>query len=207
FTDLLHDFIKEVIGKLTVVVAHGLTSAYVIADAYRRPQLFERLILVSPPPAILEEKNAGPLNGALKALLRTPVLGQFVYNILASRPAIRGYYDNEGYHNPGLITDDLVEYVYTSAHQPNSRYAAASVISNALNMDVHEAFARLQMPVVVIIGREGPTNPTEASAGFTHANKNAEVRILDKSMQNPQEEQSNTFNNFVREFAGTAVKQ
>src|SRR4051812_45868754 len=40
--------------------------------------------------------------------------------------AIRGHYDKQGYHNPGLITDELIEYIYTSARQPNSRFAIAS---------------------------------------------------------------------------------
>src|SRR5579884_2367417 len=48
FADLIGDFIKEVINKPTVVVAHGLSGAYVISNAYRRPNLYERIILVSP---------------------------------------------------------------------------------------------------------------------------------------------------------------
>ncbi len=54
FSDLINDFLREAIGKPAVVVAHGMTCAYVIADAYRRPQLFERLVLVSPPMDILD---------------------------------------------------------------------------------------------------------------------------------------------------------
>ncbi len=53
FTDLIGDFLREVIARPTVVVAHSLTCAYVIANAYRRPQLFERLVLVSPPTSLL----------------------------------------------------------------------------------------------------------------------------------------------------------
>src|SRR5438876_3347278 len=49
YTDLISDFIREVIGKPTIVVAHGLSCAYVISEAYRNPQLFERLVLVTPP--------------------------------------------------------------------------------------------------------------------------------------------------------------
>ena len=62
YADLISDFLKEVIGKPTVVVAHGETCAYVIADAYRRPQLFERLALVAP------LKSARHLNPLLCAL-------------------------------------------------------------------------------------------------------------------------------------------
>src|SRR5438093_5359191 len=35
FTDLIGDFIREIIAKPTVVVAHGLATAFVVADSYR----------------------------------------------------------------------------------------------------------------------------------------------------------------------------
>ena len=206
FTDLVGDFVREVIGKPTVVVAHGLTCAYVIANAFRRPQLFERLVLVAPPPTILQETPTSPLNAVAKTMLRLPVIGQFAYNMLTSRRAISGYYDVQGFHNPGLITDELVEYIYTAAHQPNARYAYASLLTNYLNIDVREAFARLQMPVIVVFGREGVLTPSEASEAFKRANSKTEVRVLDKSSFQLQEEQSTAFNNIVKEFAASAVK-
>lgn len=205
FTDLISDFVREVIGRPTIAVAHGITCAYVVADAYRSPKLFEGLVLVTPLPAMLQEHTTSSLNAAWKFVLRTPVLGQFIYNVVASRPAIRGYYDRQGYHNPGLITDELVEYIYTSAHQPNSRFAMASFLSNHLTMDVHEAFARLRMPVVVVLGREGTLAPSEVSDAFKRVNARIDVRILDKCTQNPQDEQATNFNSLVREFAGATV--
>src|SRR4051812_19938920 len=72
FADLINDFIREVIGKPTTVVAHGLSCAYVIADAYRRPQLFERLILVEPAPTILQEASSSPLKSVVQKALRAP---------------------------------------------------------------------------------------------------------------------------------------
>ncbi len=205
FSDLISDFVREVIGKPTIVVAHGLSCAYVVADAYRNPKLFERLVLVSPLSSMLEEQTPGALNAAWKFVLRTPVLGQFIYGLLTSRSAIRGYYDREGFHDPSLITDDYVEYVYTSAHQPNSRYAAASFISDNLTPDVYEAFARLQMPVIIVLGREGATTPAETSNAFKRVNSRADIRILDKANQQLQDEQSASFNKLVGEFAGAAV--
>ena len=206
YTDLLNDFVHEVVGKPAIVVAHGMTSAYVIAAAYRRPQLFERLVLVAAPPVILTEDYPGPVLDGLKFILRAPIVGEFIYNLLTSRQAIRGYYDGQGYHNPGLITDELVEYVYTSAHQPNSRYAIASFQGGHLNLDVHEPLSRLQMPVTAIWGREGLLPPAEASTAFKRANPNIDVRIIDKSTMQIQDEQAAQFNNIIREFAGAKVK-
>jgi pimeloyl-ACP methyl ester carboxylesterase len=206
FADLIGDFIKEVIGKPTTVVAHGLPCAYVVANAYRRPQLFERLILVAPPPTIMvQETVLGPLNVASKTLLRLPIIGQFIYNLLTSRKAIRDYYDRQGYHNPNLIHDELVEYVYTSAHQPNSHYPMASFLSGYLNMDVHEPLARLQMPVVLMWGREGLTSPADVSNTFKRINPRADIRILDRCSFELQDEQAASFNNLVKEFAAAAV--
>lgn len=207
YTDLISDFIKEVINKPTIVVVHGATCAYVISDAYRHPNLYDRLVLVTPPPTMLQENAPSPLNNAWKFALRTPVLGEFIYNILTSRSAIRGYFDAKGFHNPGLITDDLVEYIFTSAHQPNSRFAMSSFLSNYLTLDVHEALARLKMPVLAVWGREGTLIPTEASEAFKRVNSRIDVRILDKCSYQPQDEQANNFNTLVREFAGATVAQ
>ncbi|BCL82570.1 alpha/beta hydrolase [Ktedonobacteria bacterium brp13] len=203
YTDLLNDFIREVVGKPAVVVAHGLTSAYVIAAAYRRPQLFERLVLVAAPPSILDESYPGPLNAIWKLVLRTPIIGQSVYNVLTSRQAIRNYYDNQGYHNPGLITDELVEYIYTSAHQSNSRYALGAFLSGHLHQDVQEPFSRLQVPVTAIWGREGMLTPAEASAAFKRVNSRTDVRIIDKSTIQIQDEQAGQFNALLRELTSS----
>jgi pimeloyl-ACP methyl ester carboxylesterase len=207
YADLISDFLKEAIGKPTVVVAHGLTCAYVVADAYRRPQLFERLVLVSPPLNILEESFPGPFSTTLKFVLRTPILGQFIYNTLTSRGAIRNYYDEFGYQNPGLITDELVEYTYSNAHQANNRYPAASLLSNGLVMDIQETLARLQVPVIAIWGREDIFSLPEASDVFKRVNSNVDIRVLDKCRQQPQDEQAEKFNALVSEFAGATVTQ
>ncbi len=207
FTDLIGDFLREVIARPTVVVAHSMSCAYVIANAYRRPQLFERLVLVSPPASILEEGLPGLLPNALKYALRAPILGQFLYNVLTSRRAIEGYFDRQGYHNPGLITDELVEYVFSSAHQSNSRFPAASLLSGCMHMDVYEPLARLQMPVVAIWGREDVSPVSEASAAFKRVNPRIDTRVFDNSSQQLQDEQAARFNSLVREFAGAPVTQ
>ncbi|GHO44644.1 alpha/beta fold hydrolase [Ktedonospora formicarum] len=201
YADLIHDFLREVINKPVTVIAHGQSCAFVIADAYRRPELFERLILVEPSPSILQENYPSPLESAWRLLLRAPIVGQALYNMLASRQAIRGYYDQLGYHNPGLISDELVEYVFTSAHQPGASFAGSSLLSNGLTMDVHEPFARLQVPVLAVWGREGELTPSEVSGVFKRVNSTIEVRIMDKSRYHLQDEQAVNFNKLVREFA------
>ena len=207
YVDLIGDFIREVIDKPTVVVAHGLVCAYVIAGAYRRPQLFERLMLVTPPATMLQETAPGPVNAVKKIVLRTPIIGRFIYNLLTTRSAIRAFYRRRGYHNAGLISDQLVEKAHCDAHQSHSQSPAVSLFSNSLNLDVHEDLTRLQQRVVGVWGREGISVPPQTAEAFRRVNPGIEIRILDSSDQLPQDEQAGQFNNLIRGFAGQAVMQ
>jgi len=105
-----------------------------------------------------------------------------------------------------LITDELVEYIYTSAHQPNSRFAIASLLSNFLNLGVQEPFSRLQTPVLIVWGREDTLIPSEARATFKRVNPDIVVHIIDKASLHVQDEQAGQFNNLICEFARTAVR-
>jgi pimeloyl-ACP methyl ester carboxylesterase len=206
YTDLLSDFIKEVVGTSAIVVAHGATSAYVIAAGYRRPQFFERLVLISPSSAIVEEAYPGIFGATVKRLLCLPIVGQLVYNLLTSRQALRRFYDKHSYHNPDLVSDELVEYIYTSAHQPGSRFVTAALLSKSLHMDVHEPLTRLQVPVVMVWGRESLEVPAQTSVAFTRLNKQVEVHVFDKSRQHLQDERAGQLNSLLAEFAGVAIK-
>ncbi len=207
YVDLIGDFLKEVVGKPALVVAHGLSSAFVVMCAYRRPQLFERLILVSPPLSLLEEQKAGLPSRALRVVLKTPIVGEFIYNVLTSRRALQGYYDRQGYHNPGLITDQLVEYVFSSAHQADSHYPTASLLGKELAMDIREPLARLRVPVIAFWGREEEVAPSEVSAAYRQVNPQIETRILERCNQQLQDEQASRFNALVRELTGAPIAQ
>ena len=202
YADLLGDFLKETVEKPAIVVAHGLSSAFAVAAAYRRPKLFEHLVLVTPPANLLQEKASGPLNRLWRLTLQTPIIGEFVYNLLTTRGAIRRYYDRQGYHNPGLITDELIEYLYTSAHQPGSRFAASSLLSQQLHLNIEEPLSRLQVPITAIWGREGELLPSEASTTFRRINPGINVHILDKASHHVQDEQAPQFNRLLQNIAG-----
>lgn len=207
YSDLIGDFLKEVIGKPALVVAHGLSSAYVVMCAYRRPQLFEKLILVSPPTSLLQERLPGLGSMVVKSILKLPIVGESIYNLLTSRRALQSYYDRRGYHNPGLITDQLVEHAFSSAHQANSYHPAASLLSKELVADIHEPLARLRTPIVVVWGREEEQAPNESSEAYRKVNPAIEARIFDRSSQQLQDEQAIKFNALLLELSGTTVAQ
>jgi len=205
YIDLIGDFLKEVVGRPALVVAHGLSGAYAVLCAYRRPQLFEKLILIAPETALLSEQKQGIGSTLTRNALKLPIIGESIYNLLTSRRVIQHYYDHQGYHNPGLITNQLVEHIFSSAHQENSHYPLAALLSKELALDIRESLARLRIPVVAIWGREQEQSPDEISEVYKKIAPAIETRILERSSQQLQDEQAVKFNALVREIAGAPI--
>jgi pimeloyl-ACP methyl ester carboxylesterase len=201
FSDLLSDFLREAVRAPALVVARGLSGAYAIADAYRHPSSYERLVLVSPPETMLEEPSPSPLRVAMRFGLRLPLAGQFAYNLLTTRRAIRNYYEERAYYDPSLISDELIEYTYISAHQPDARFPVADLLAGKLHADVSEPLARLTVPVMALWGRNG----AGVSAAFKRVNPQLETHVLERCGEHPHEEQPETFHSLLRSFVGSAV--
>jgi pimeloyl-ACP methyl ester carboxylesterase len=179
---LIEDFITQVVGGVdhpANVVASTLTAAFTIRAAAERPGIFGRLALIEPTGI---ENLADPTETPAKRfwlwLYRTPLIGATLYNMIASRLGIR-FFLRQVYADRRRITDELVNYYYTQAHQPNARYAMASFTSGRLNTPVNDLFALLKQPVMLLWGKSARIQPLERAKAFRDANPSAELRVLD----------------------------
>ncbi len=111
--------------------------------------------------------------------MRSPLLGQAIYNLIASRPSIRYFLRGQTYADPRQVSDDMVEHYYTVAHQPGARYAAASFLSGTLNTPVASVYPLLKQPILLCWGKEARFTPLEHARAFRHGNPRAELRVFD----------------------------
>ena len=197
---LIQDFVRQVVGGMdhpVRVIASTLGAALTIRAASERPDLFERLALIEPTGI---EDLAAPPNALLRRvfcrLLRTPLFGESFYNAIASRPGIR-YYLRKVYHDHSQVSDDLIDYYYSTAHQRGARFAPASFISGRLNTRTRESFARLEMPILLLWGKYASFAPLEHAQLFREANARAELRTFESGSL-PQDERPD---DFVREVS------
>lgn len=89
YTQLINDFVLNVIRSKTDVVATAGSTPIVIMAAFNNHALFNKIILVSP--LSVEDALKGPdnLSGIRRHILNVPVIGTSVYNILFNRPSLR----------------------------------------------------------------------------------------------------------------------
>jgi pimeloyl-ACP methyl ester carboxylesterase len=203
YIQLLIDFIREAAGGAehpVHIVASSLSAAHIIQAAFQRPKLFERLVLVEP--TGVYELNRGPTlaQRAFHQVLRAPIIGTAIYNVIVSRLGIRYFLTQQTYLRSEAVTGDLVDYYYNTAHQPGARFAPSSFITGYLNLNIEETFARLSHPILIIWGKQAKITPVEDAQAFQRLNPRAQVEIIDGSCMLPQDEQADRFNQKVIEW-------
>lgn len=183
YEELIQDFLVQVVGAgdhPVTVVASSLTSAFTIRAAAERPGLFARLALIEPTGIErLAEMHESMGRTLALDLLRSPLLGQTLYNLIASRPSIRYYLRAASSTDPDRVSDDIVDTYYSMAHQPGARFAPASFIAGLLNTPVSAVLPLLKQSILLCWGKDARFVPLETAGAFREANPRAELRVFD----------------------------
>ena len=156
YSTFVEDAIEDLTDDAPIVVGSSLTGAHV-ATAARQIDVAS-LVLICP-----TDTSMGRRQVWLRALFRSPVVGEGLFNLLASKPSIRYFNADHGYYDPENIAEDVVEYEWLSAHQPGARFAPASFISGFLDPeeDLEKTLADVDAPVMLVWGRDADITPLE----------------------------------------------
>jgi pimeloyl-ACP methyl ester carboxylesterase len=160
------DFLRD-LSENPTVLASSLTAAYLAAalDTPKPPRVRE-LWLVCPTATAMPGQRT-----AVRSLLRAPLVGEGLFNLLTSKPSIRYFLQDHGFADEANITDEWVEYDWQTAHQPNARYAPASFVSGFLNssVDLGSVLSGLDVPVTVYWGGAAHLPPVDTGRELAEA--------------------------------------
>jgi pimeloyl-ACP methyl ester carboxylesterase len=192
---LYRTFVGDAIADLTdepLVVASSLTGAYAAMEAGE--VAVDRLVLVCPSDSTGSERRAW-----LRGLLRTPVLGESVFNLLASKGGIRYFNTDHGYYDPDAMTDAVVDYEWQAAHQPGARFAPASFAAGFLDPedDIEDALAALKVPVTLVWGRNSDLAPLAEGRAIAEVG-DTELVVFDRAKLLPHVEHPAEFLSVLR---------
>ena len=152
-TTFVRDFLADE-SEAATVVASSLTASYA-AMAAREVDIAE-LILICP-----TDTSMGGRSVPRRSLVRAPVVGQAIYNLVGSKASIRHFHADHGYYDMANLTDAVVDYEWTSAHQPGARFAPASFISGFLDPEeeLGNVLAELDVPITLVWGEDAEITP------------------------------------------------
>jgi pimeloyl-ACP methyl ester carboxylesterase len=188
---LIEDFTRQVMGGAdnpVQVVASTLSAAFTIHAMADRPSLFERAVFIEP--TGLETLNTARATldrQVARQVLRLPLVGETIYNVVASRASIRRFLTKRTYAPGAAVSDELVDYYYLAAHQQGARYPLASFLSGTLDTPVNGIYQELRQPILLAWGKDARITPLEQARAFRQSNPRAEIRVFDSGAL-PQDE-------------------
>ena len=195
YTTFVDDFLSTF--EPQAVVASSLSAAYTLtALTETDDHSVEELLLICP----TARAGPEPPKEWLRGLIRAPVVGEGLFNLITSRPSIRYFNADHGYYDPGKAGDDWQAYEWQTAHQPNARFAPASFISGYLNSDIDLAAAidELGIPTTIVWGRDADITPL--SEGRELADEaDATLVVFDRALLLPHVEFPEEFVDVVDE--------
>jgi pimeloyl-ACP methyl ester carboxylesterase len=196
---LYEDFVADFLARYDTpsVVVSSLTTAYVAAalsDPYSDTAA-DRLVAICP------TSRGGPDRLTwLRELLRAPLVGTALFNLLTSRPSIRYFNADHGYYDMASVSDEWMAYEWQTGHQPGARFAPASFISGFLNseVDLGSALADAGCPLTFVWGREAEITPLSGGRDLAEA-ADARLVVIDDAKLLPHVEHPGAFLDIVRE--------
>ena len=106
YTQLLNDFITNVIGKKTDIIATGDSAPMVISSVYIKKDLYNKIILVSPKAVSKAKAVPGRRAGIRRRLLDIPVIGTTIYNICMRKDRLNNILSKNVFDNGIVPVDD-----------------------------------------------------------------------------------------------------
>lgn len=201
YVQLINDFIKEVIGEPTNIIATGKSVAPVVMATKLQEELVERIILINP--TDLSELNNVPstFDKVKKYILNCPLIGTFVYHMLHTKDRIFNDFVNEYFSDSYADFSEVIDYYHESAHRnrSGSKYLYSSLQYGSLNLNINHGLKVLDKDIIILSGDdyyESEYVPEE----YAQLNDNIEcISITDTSFL-PQLEEPTKVINIIEEY-------
>ncbi len=168
YRQFLADFVRDIYPSPVTIIAAGHAAGYALNLAATVPNSVSELVLAAPTwrgPLPTMARGQKPWFAGVRALIRTPILGQFLYQLNTTPSFLAFMYRRHVYADANKLTPDLLTQKRQLTQQPGARFGAAAFVTGGLDpyLDRSEAISHLQsltIPVLIAIGQSSPPKST-----------------------------------------------
>lgn len=164
YHQFLKDFVESIFNSPVAVIAAGHAAGYVMALAQSKPNVWSKIVLAAPTwrgPLPTMSKQQSGWHGIVRELVRSPILGQFLYKLNTAPSFLSFMYRRHVYADPAKVTPDFIQNKWQVTQQPGARYGSAAFVTGGLDpakvrSEFTDNFQQLAMPVMVVIAENAP---------------------------------------------------
>ena len=150
YIKLINDFIRDVIQKPAITVASDYSAAYTVMGYIFCPELYHKILLISPS-GISKGYNMPLLKDyAFKMLLEMPILGTSIYlfliNAMAGKPLLTKLWRKRLIAS--YIPSDIPPSAYVGGS--NAKFPISALFSQYLNVGIKDKLNKIAIPVLIL---------------------------------------------------------
>jgi pimeloyl-ACP methyl ester carboxylesterase len=179
YRQFLADFVRDIYSSPVTIIAAGHAAGYALNLAATVPNSIAKLVLVAPTwrgPLPTMARGQKPWLKSVRDLIRTPILGQFLYQLNTTPSFLAFMYRRHVYSDPSTLTPAVLTQKRQLTQQPGARYGAGAFVTGGLDpyLDRSAAIADLEsltIPTFIAIGNSSPPKSTaemQALAAVPH---------------------------------------
>jgi pimeloyl-ACP methyl ester carboxylesterase len=186
-------FLENIVQEPATVVMESLLGTSGLEVSVQRPDLVQRVVLLSPTGVVnLADPPTAASTALFNSVYNNEVEGLLFYGALLSTPSVR-YFLSKAYYNQALITPTLVEQYQLALLHPGQRWISFSFVGGKLYRRFADVAPAVTVPVLAIFGANAESlgfgTPVETPAGFQKIRPDFDYLVLDQCGQEVQREQ------------------
>lgn len=194
YVQMINDFISNVIGEPTVVIATGLSSSFVLMAGSISKDSFKKMIFVNPKSISYLKQNPDKRSKILVNLFNLPIIGKTAYYMATSKENTEYYLTEKCFYNPFHLKTAITKAYHNAAHtsKGSGKMLLASIESKYLNIDITNALKNAENEIILLFG-EHQENSEEIFAGYANINSSLSTKTVPETKLLPQLERPDLF--------------
>ena len=149
YVQLVNDFIQDVIQKKTDLIVTGESFSFVVMAARMNQTQIGKITAINPTDITYNVQSPDKCSELVKHVFELPIIGTFIYNLVANMKTINMQFTDKYYCNASKIPVDLPDIYYESAHLQgsNGKYLYASILGKYTNINIIHALKLVKNPI------------------------------------------------------------
>jgi len=187
YVQMVNDFVKNVIGQKTNIIATGLSSSFIVMACHLEQDLYNKIMMINPEDLSKLRGIPSKYSKLTKVLMDFPIIGTTIYNIISNKDNIEFLFTEEYLYNPFNVKEKYINVYHEAAHlgQCGGKYLLSSLNGSYINTNITYALKELNHSIFILSGskRDGAE---EIVTEYTEFNSAIETEYIKNTKFLPQ---------------------
>ncbi len=206
----VYEFWQTFIRKPMVLVGNSIGSLVCLAAAAAHPEMVQGIAMINLPDFSLEEEMIPgwlrPVVATIKSLVASPVVLKSLFYVVR-RPTVLQKWAGRAYANPAAVSAELLE-ILALPSQDRGAAATFSALFKAMTSSdfgprVKTILPSLDIPLLLMWGRQDRMIPPMLAAQFAALNPNIKLVEIDDAGHCPHDERPEVVNQVLLDWLAT----